>query len=35
MIMVRHWNTLSKEVVDVSSLEAFMVMLDVALGNLM
>ena len=32
--VVRHWNRLPREVVDVSSLEAFEVRLDGALSNL-
>ena len=32
--LVMHWNTLSKEVVDVPSLEAFKARLDVTLGSL-
>ena len=32
--MVKHWNRLSKEVVDAPSLEAFKARLDVALGSL-
>ena len=32
--MVTHWNRLPKEVVDISSLEAFKARLDVALGSL-
>ena len=32
--MVTHWNRLSKEAVDVPSLEAFKARLDVALGSL-
>ena len=32
--MVKHWNRLPKEVVDVPSLEAFKARLDVALGSL-
>ena len=32
--VVRHWNRLSKEVVDAPSLEAFKARLDVALGSL-
>ncbi|KFU99169.1 hypothetical protein N340_00127, partial [Tauraco erythrolophus] len=32
--VVRHWNRLPREVVDVPSLEAFKARLDEALGNL-
>ncbi|KFV21058.1 hypothetical protein N340_03424, partial [Tauraco erythrolophus] len=32
--VVRHWNRLSREVVDVLSLEVFKARLDEALGNL-
>ena len=32
--VVKHWNKLPKEVVDVPSLEAFKARLDVALGSL-
>ena len=32
--MVKHWNRLPKEVVDVPYLEAFKARLDVALGSL-
>jgi len=32
--MVRHWNSLSREDVSVTSLEVFMAMLHGALGNL-
>ena len=32
--VVKHWNRLPKEVVDVPSLEAFKARLDVALGSL-
>lgn len=31
---VRHWNTLSREVINAPSLEVFMARLDRALGNL-
>ena len=33
-VMVTHWNSLPKEVVDAPSLEAFKARLDVALGSL-
>jgi len=32
--VVKHWNRLSREVVDAPSLEAFKTRLDVALGSL-
>ena len=34
MRVVRHWNRLSRDVVDVPSLDAFKVRLDWVLGNL-
>ncbi|KFR01329.1 hypothetical protein Y956_14782, partial [Nipponia nippon] len=34
MRVVKHWNRLSREVVDAPSLETFKVRLDRALGNL-
>ena len=34
MRVVRHWNTLPRDVVDALSLETFKVRLDWALGNL-
>ncbi|KFV44209.1 hypothetical protein N341_04515, partial [Tyto alba] len=34
MRVVKHWNRLTKEVVDAPSLETFRVMLDRALSNL-
>ena len=34
MRVVRHWNRLAREVVDVPSLEVFKARLDGALGNL-